>query len=83
MAKYSCMFTRERDEPWTYEFGAYDHEDVIAERIDWLDHYDDKGRKHRQSDVKIIRLPACPTDASIMDMVKQLNETGAIASVKA
>lgn len=66
---YFTLLSREIGESWIIEFGAYDRDDVQAERDDMRD-YDDRERMHRT--YKIIRTPDAK-QSTIADFVARLN----------
>lgn len=65
MARYWGLFVKD-DGHWSYEFGSYDKSDVTSEQEDWLDHYDDQGKKRRKVDTRIEKWEQCPDDLTII-----------------
>lgn len=78
---YHVLFVREGGQ-WAYEFGDYDRACVKSEQQDWLDHFDDDGKRRRSKDTVTLELKTA--DQWRIDAVYEaLNALGASAKGQA
>lgn len=77
---YHVLFVRESGR-WAVEFGDHDKHLVVAERVDWLDHYDGSGKRRRGKDAVVLTVKS--SDQWRIDAIlSALDELGVVDLVK-
>jgi hypothetical protein len=63
--KYYSLYTRDEQGHWHHEFGDYEKKTVTDEQDDWLDHYDENGRRRKRINTHVKTWDVEPTDKDI------------------
>lgn len=61
---------------WSPEFGAFAKDDVTCEQGEWLDHYDDNGKRRLKKHTRIITTRYGDGQAAIDATVATMNAKG-------